>query len=230
VRIRVKVCGITSLEDALLAVEAGADAVGFIFVPGTPRHVTPDQAAAIVAGLPPLVAPVGVFWDRPVAEVRAVAAAAGLSAVQLHGAEPPEEVAALGLPVLKTIKVEGPADLMVLDRYQPAAFLLDSKARWSEGEARAPISWTLAGEAARRARVILAAGLTPENVARAIGIARPFGVDVNSGVEARPGRKDPVRVRRFLSEVREASELLGAAGDGDQGFVPAGAPAGGVRG
>ena len=229
-RIRVKVCGIASLEDALLAVEAGADAVGFIFVPGTPRHVTPDQAAAIVAALPPLVAPVGVFWDHPVAEVRAVAAAARLAAVQLHGAEPPEDVAALGLPVLKTIKVEGPADLLVLDRYRPAAFLLDSKTRWSEGEARAPISWTLAGEAARRARVVLAAGLTPENVGRAIGIARPLrggrqlGSRGPAGPEgSRPGAAVPGRGPRGLGR-------LGAAGDGDQGFVPAGTPAGGARG
>jgi phosphoribosylanthranilate isomerase len=221
VRVRVKVCGITSLEDALLAVEAGADALGFIFVPGTPRHVTAERAAAIVAALPPLVSAVGVFWDHPVADVLATAGVVRLSAVQLHGAEPPEAVAALPLPVLKTIKVEGPSDLLALDRYHPAAFLLDSTARWSEGERRAPISWTLAGQAARRSRIVLSAGLTPENVGQAIRIARPWAVDVNSGVEAAPGRKDPVRVRRFLDAVREASDGLGPASG--SGFVPAGA-------
>lgn len=206
--IRVKVCGITCAEDALVAAEAGADALGFIFVEGTPRYVTPERAAAIVAALPPFVAPVGVFWDHSPEHVRAVARACGLAAVQLHGDEPPEMVAALGLPVLKTVKVRGPADLAQLRRYRPAAFLLDSPARWSEGEPRAPIPWGLAREAAARARVILSAGLTPESVGEAIRAVRPFGVDVNSGVEATPGRKDPERVRRFVRAARAAAEAL----------------------
>jgi phosphoribosylanthranilate isomerase len=192
---RVKVCGITNLDDALCAVVAGADALGFIFVEGTPRHVTPDRAARIVAGLPPGVLAVGVFWDHEVAHIEAVADACRLGAVQLHGAEPPETVRALSRPVLKTVKLGGPDDLSCLDRYRPAAFLLDSPARWSEGEARRPVSWTLAAEAARRAPVLLSAGLTPDTVADAIRAVRPGGVDVNSGVEGRPGRKDPDKVR-----------------------------------
>jgi len=203
--IRVKICGITSVDDALSAVEAGADALGFIFVEGTPRYVTPAQAAAIIDALPPLVSPVGVFWDHPGSHVRAVADECGLAAVQLHGTEPPEVVAAIGRPVLKTLKIAGPEDLALLDRYKPAAFLLDSPARWSEGEARAPISWTLARAAARRARIILSAGLTPETVGEAIRVARPFGVDVNSGVEAAPGRKDADKVRRFVRAARAAA-------------------------
>jgi phosphoribosylanthranilate isomerase len=210
---RVKICGITTLDDALWAAEAGADALGLIFVEGTPRYVAPDRAAAIVAGLPPFVCPVGVFWDHPPAHVARVAAECGLGAVQLHGAEPPEAVAALPHPVLKTIKVRSPDDLALLERYKPAAFLLDSPARWSEGEARAPISWTVAREAAGRARVILSAGLTPETVSEAIRVARPWGVDVNSGVEAAPGRKDPDRVRRFVRQARAAAAAL----DGDAG-------------
>ena len=202
--IRVKVCGITSVEDALVAAEAGADALGLIFVEGTPRYVTPARAAAIVAALPPFVCPVGVFWDHPVGHVRAVADECGLQAVQLHGTEPPEMVAALPVPVLKTVKIKGPDDLALLDRYKPAAFLLDSPARFSEGETRAPISWTLARQAARLSRVILSAGLTPDNVAEAIRIAGPWGVDVNSGVEAEPGRKDPEKVRRFVDAARRA--------------------------
>ena len=203
--LRVKICGITSLDDALCAVEAGADAIGLIFVERTPRYLTPAAAAAIVAGLPPFVCPVGVFWDHPPAHVAAIVAECGLGAVQFHGAEPPEAVAAAPVPVLKSIKIRDAQDLAQLDRYKPAAFLLDSPARWSEGEARVPISWTLAREAAIRGRVVLAGGLTPETVSDAVRVARPWGVDVNSGVEAAPGRKDPAKVERFIRAARAAA-------------------------
>jgi phosphoribosylanthranilate isomerase len=215
--VRVKICGITSLDDALWAAEAGADALGLIFVEGTPRYVTPAAAAAIVAGLPPFVCPVGVFWDHSPAHVAAVVAECGLGAVQLHGAEPPEVVAAMPRPVLKTIKVREAGDLAQLDRYKPAAFLLDSPARWSEGEARVPISWRVAREATSRGRVILSAGLTPETVGEAIRVARPWGVDVNSGVEAAPGRKDPSRVARFIQAAQAAAAGLDEAGEGSDG-------------
>lgn len=212
--LRVKICGITSLADALWAVEAGADALGLIFVEGTPRYMTPAAAAAIVAGLPPFVCPVGVFWDHPPAHVATIVAECGLGAVQLHGAEPPEVVAATPVPVLKSIKMRDAGDLAQLDRYKPAAFLLDSPARWSEGEARVPISWTLAREATARGRVILAGGLAPETVSEAVRVARPWGVDVNSGVESTPGRKDPAKVERFIREARAAAARLEGAGEG----------------
>ena len=212
--VRVKVCGITSLADARLAVDAGADALGFIFVEGTPRFVTPRAAAAIIAELPPFVTPVGVFWDHAPAHVKAVAEECRLGALQFHGSEPPEALLGHRLPTIKTIKIGGvPAseeDLRQVDRYQVSAFLLDSAARWSEGEMRAPLAWRLLAEGlariARRAvPVILAAGLTPDNVAEAIRAVRPFGVDVNSGVEARPGVKDPDKLRRFVAAARSAA-------------------------
>jgi phosphoribosylanthranilate isomerase len=215
--VRVKICGITNLDDALRAAEAGADALGLIFVEGTPRYVPPAAAAAIVAGLPPFVCPVGVFWDHSPAHVAAVAAECGLWAVQLHGAEPPEVLAAMPRPVLKTIKVREAGDLGEMDRYKPAAFLLDSPARWSEGGARAPISWTLARQGAARGRVILSAGLTPETVGEAIRVARPWGVDVNSGVEAAPGRKDPDKVARCIGAARAAAAGLEDADEGRRG-------------
>jgi phosphoribosylanthranilate isomerase len=203
---RVKICGITCVEDARLAVEAGADAIGLIFVEGTPRYVTPAAAAAIVAELPPFVTPVGVFWDHPVGHVKAVAEQARLGALQFHGDEPPEALAEHRLPTIKTIKVAGAADLARMGAYACRAFLLDSPDRWSEGESRSPISWELARDAAAGGRrVILSAGLTPDNVAAAIRIARPWAVDVNSGVEARPGRKDPARLRAFLAAARGAA-------------------------
>jgi len=133
-----------------------------------------------------------------------------LALAQLRG-HAPEHVTAMPRPVLKTIKVRDAGDLAQLDRYKAAAFLLDSAARWSEGEARRPISWTLAREANARGRVILAAGLTPETVGEAIRVARPWGVDVSSGVEAAPGRKDPAKVARFVRAARAAAAEL----DGD---------------
>jgi phosphoribosylanthranilate isomerase len=202
--VRVKICGITNEDDAQIAVAAGADAIGFIFVEGTPRFVTPEVAAPIIAGLPPFVTPVGVFWDHPTGHVKAVAAECRLGALQFHGAEPPESVAGLDLPAIKTIKVAGPESLAGMDRYDVAAFLLDSPARWSVGESRTPIEWTLAREAATRRTVILAAGLTPDNVADAVRFVAPYAVDVNSGVELRPGVKDPDKVRRFVAAAKSA--------------------------
>ena len=211
--VRVKVCGITRLEDALTAVEAGADALGFIFVESTPRFVTPEQVAPIVRALPPFVTPVGVFWDHPAGHVKAIAEACGLRALQFHGDERPEDLDGYPLPVIKTIKLVPSGELggrpvlnlIVTERYRKcaAALLLDSAARWSEGETREPIEWHLARRVdANRVRIILSGGLNPDNVARAIEIVRPYAVDVNSGVESEPGTKDPAKVRRFLAEAR----------------------------
>jgi phosphoribosylanthranilate isomerase len=201
---RIKICGITSVEDARLCVAAGADALGFIFVERTPRYVAPDAAARIIAGLPPFVTPVGVFWDHAAGHVKAVAEQCGLGALQFHGDETPEDLQEYRLPLIKTLKVAAAADLARMAGYRVSAFLLDSPSRWSEGEGRPPIPWDVAAEAARLHPVLLSAGLTAENVAGAVRRVRPYGVDVNSGVEARPGRKDPARVRRFVAEARAA--------------------------
>lgn len=215
---RVKICGITNVDDALMAVAAGADALGFIFVENTPRFVTPEQVRPIIRQLPPFVTPVGVFWDHPPGHVKAVAEACGLRALQFHGDEAPEDLAGFELPVIKTIKLPPAATIEGLPEYRlgdlaqvlryhsvVAAILLDSAARWSEGETREPIEWRLArGTLTQRLRLILSGGLTPDNVARAVTTARPYAVDVNSGVEARPGKKDPDKVRRFVAEARRA--------------------------
>ena len=202
---RVKICGITNVEDARVAVEAGADALGFIFVEGTPRYIAPAAAAEIIAGLPPFVTPVGVFWDHATGHVKAVAEECRLGALQFHGDEPPEALAGFTLPVIKTIKVGSPADLDGLERYRVAAFLLDSPARWSDGERREPIPWEFARRVPRRHPVILSAGLTPDNVARAVAVARPWGVDVVSGVEEQPGTKSPDKVRRFVAAAKSVA-------------------------
>jgi phosphoribosylanthranilate isomerase len=222
--IKVKICGITSVEDARMAVDAGADALGFIFVEGTPRFIEPAAAAAIIAWLPPFVTPVGVFWDHAPGHVKAVAEQCRLGALQFHGQEPPETLADHRLPAIKTIKlppgstIEGLPEfrtsegLEVLQYFKvAAAVLLDTTARWSEGEAREPIEWRHAARIVAsyrhwpRPKVILSGGLTPENVALAIATVKPYGVDVNSGVEARPGTKDPDKVRRFVAAARSAS-------------------------
>jgi phosphoribosylanthranilate isomerase len=220
---RVKICGITNLEDARMAVEAGADALGFIFVEKTPRFVTPEQATSIIRRLPPFVTPVGVFWDHPAGHVKAVVEACGLRVVQFHGDETPEDCQGYSVPVIKTIKlppattIDGLPEYRVTERFGAflyrkvvAAYLLDSQARWSEGEGREPLEWrgirVMAETQPREARVpiVLSGGLTPDNVATAVDIVRPFAVDVNSGVEAQPGKKDPHKVRRFIEATRRA--------------------------
>ena len=220
---RVKICGITNAADARVAVEAGADALGFIFVEGTPRFIEPAAAAAIIAWLPPFVTPVGIFWDHAEGHVKAVAEQCRLGALQFHGDEAPETLGEHRLPVIKTIKlppastIEGMPEYRVSESFEvlkyskvAAAVLLDTTARWSEGEAREPIEWRQAAAIAAtyrhkpRPQVILSGGLTPENVVRAIGIVKPYAVDVNSGVEAHPGTKDPDKVRRFVAAARSA--------------------------
>jgi phosphoribosylanthranilate isomerase len=200
--VRVKICGITNVEDAQASVDAGADALGFIFVEGTPRFITPEAAARIIATLPPFVTPVGVFWDHAPGHVKAVAEQCGLGALQFHGDEPPEALAGYHLPTIKTIKVSGPERLEMMDRYAVSAFLLDSPARWSEGEPRAPIAWQLVRRVATRRPIILSGGLKPDTVRDAVRLARPYAVDVNSGVEARPGKKDQEKVRRFIAAAK----------------------------
>jgi phosphoribosylanthranilate isomerase len=221
--IRVKICGITNLDDARLAVQAGADALGFIFVENTPRFVTPEQVAPIIRRLPPFVTPVGVFWDHAAGHVKAVIEACGLRAVQFHGDEKPEDCQGYSVPVIKTIKlppvgtIEGLPEYRLTERFGAflyrnvvAAYLLDSQARWSEGEAREPVEWKairMMGQMSppeSRVPIILSGGLNPDNVATAVDIVRPYAVDVNSGVEARPGRKDPGKMRRFVAEARRA--------------------------
>jgi phosphoribosylanthranilate isomerase len=201
---RVKICGITEADDAALAVEAGADALGFIFVPGTPRYIHPDGAAAIIAALPPLVAAVGVFVDQPPDEVLAIATACRLEAVQLHGAESAAYCHRLPVRVIKAFRVRGAESLEALAGYPAQAFLLDAFVEGQPGGTGVAFPWALAREAKRHGRIILSGGLRPETVAEAVRTVRPFGVDVSSGVERRPGRKDPEKVREFIAAVRHA--------------------------
>ena len=204
---RVKVCGITNLADARLALDAGADAVGFNFCRASPRYVSPAKAQRIIRRLPEKAVVVGVFVNRSPADVARIARMLRLDFVQLHGIEPPEEVARLARVhrVVRALRVAPHFRVAALREFPDvAAFLLDGYQRESRGGTGRSFNWRIARRAARFGRIILAGGLNPENVARAIRIARPTAVDVASGVEARPGKKDPARVRAFVEQVKQA--------------------------
>ncbi|HET8733919.1 MAG TPA: phosphoribosylanthranilate isomerase [Anaeromyxobacteraceae bacterium] len=203
-RVRAKVCGITRLEDALAAARLGADALGFNFWPGSKRFVTPAAAREIIRRLPPLVTPVGVFVNQPEDELRAVAAETGIQVLQLHGDEPPELCARLPLPVWKAVAVDRLGALSRLLSYEVQAFVLDTPSRGFGGSGR-PFDWSLAEGVSEATPIVLAGGLTPENVADAIRAVRPWAVDVASGVESSPGVKDADRMARFLAAVREVA-------------------------
>jgi len=207
--VRIKICGITNLEDALLAAEQGADALGFIFYAKSPRKVDPEIAREIIAQLPPFVAAVGVFVDEAAGVVRDLAAQVGLDWVQLHGQESPEYCRSLGSKVIKAFRVQDAESLPPLAAYRDAAhaLLLDTYKRGQVGGTGEVFDWRLAREARKYGRIILAGGLTPENVAQAIAAAWPAAVDAASGTEAAPGRKDPEKLRRFFAEIKSTSVI-----------------------
>lgn len=201
-RVRIKICGVTRLEDALAAAQLGVDALGFNFWPGSKRFVTPEAAGRIIDRLPPFVVPVGVFVNQTEEELRAIAAESGIQVFQLHGDEPPELCGRLHLPVVKAIPVDQVRSLSRLLSYEVQAFLLDTPSRGFGGTGK-PFDWSLAEGVSEVAPVILAGGLTPANVADAIRAVRPWAVDVASGVESAPGVKDPEKMSRFVAAVRE---------------------------
>jgi phosphoribosylanthranilate isomerase len=204
---RVKICGITTWEDARLSIDLGASALGFNFYPPSPRATSPANAWSIIRRLPPFVETVGVFVNWPPLVVDALARALRLGAVQLHGAESPGEVDELirTQRVIKAVRVKTGFRVASLARYRAAdAILLDGFARGLHGGTGRTLDWKLARTAGRYGRIILAGGLTPENIAEAIRVAEPYAVDVASGVEARPGRKDPARLRALFAAIASA--------------------------
>ncbi|MBM4283627.1 MAG: phosphoribosylanthranilate isomerase [Deltaproteobacteria bacterium] len=207
--VRVKICGITNLNDALLAAELGAHALGFIFYPKSRRYIKPTEARNIIRQLPPLVLTVGVFVDEDPGAVREVAAIAGLDWLQLHGAESPDYCRALERRVIKGLRIRGPKTLLTLPDYRDAvqAVLLDSYKADTPGGTGETFDWDLARQARDYGPIILAGGLTPNNVARAIETVRPAAVDVASGVEAAPGKKDHEKLRRFFQACRELKDI-----------------------
>jgi len=197
--VKVKICGITSATDALMAATAGADAVGLNFYRASPRYIDPDRALAIRLALPPFVAAVGIFVDEDNDRVREIMDHCRLDYAQLHGREGPRRVAQLkGYRIIKAIRIRSEEDLRELERYRVDGFLLDTYVKDAPGGTGQTFDWDVARAAANRARVILAGGLTPDNVAQAVAAGRPYGVDVASGVENEPGKKDRKLVNRFV--------------------------------
>jgi phosphoribosylanthranilate isomerase len=201
---RVKICGITNPEDALHAAACGADALGFVFYAGSPRHVTPEQALDIVAELPPFVTRVGLFVNERPETIRVVAGKCGLDAIQLHGDEDPEDCLLPPYRVIKGVRPRTVADLDVLSAYRVAALLVDAAVPGQFGGTGQRADWQLAAQLAATRRVILAGGLSPANVVAAVQAVHPYGIDVSSGVESTPGKKDPVKVAQFIRLVKEA--------------------------
>jgi phosphoribosylanthranilate isomerase len=198
---QIKICGITCWADARLAVDGGADALGFNFYAPSPRYIAPAEARAIARRLPRSVARVGVFVNARSEEVAEVARVAGLDLVQLHGEESPAAAARLARlrPVIKAFRVRRGFRVAELERYRgAAAYLLDSFCSTAYGGTGRRFDWTIAVRATAFGPLVLAGGLTPENIARAVERVRPAAVDICSGVESLPGRKDPRRLRRLL--------------------------------
>lgn len=206
--VHVKICGLTTLADACAAWQAGADLLGFIFVAGSPRCVTPARAADIVRGLRGEgcdALAVGVFAGMPIDEVRRTAEAVGLDLVQLHGDETPAQAAEAGRPVIMARRVRGRVPWEDLARYEAWAYLLDSHVPGRLGGTGRAWDYGVAAEGRPEgARVILAGGLDPDNVAAAVRAVRPWGVDVATGVEIAPGRKDAARMVQFVQRAKGA--------------------------
>jgi phosphoribosylanthranilate isomerase len=212
--VRVKICGITSLLDACAACDAGANYLGFNFYEKSPRCVARSEAARIRSQLPPNVEAVGVFVNHQPMDIFALAASVRLKAAQLHGDEKPQDIADLSraIPIIKAFRVDGDFRLDLLPKYTKVfAFLLDSAGEAGQyGGTGQTFDWSIAQQAAKSHRIILAGGLKVGNVAEAIRMVRPFAVDVASGVETKAGKKDHGLIREFIQEVRRAEKELEA--------------------
>jgi phosphoribosylanthranilate isomerase len=198
-RVKIKICGLTNLADARWAVDCGADYLGFVMVPQSPRFIDPAQVAEICRQLPAAVQKVGVFMNRPATEVMDILAQCGLDIAQLHGDETDDTAVEIGVQrVWKAVSLTNAADISRTADFPAAALLVDTAVHGRRGGTGRVGDWALAAALAGKRRIILAGGLNPENVGRAVAAVHPFGVDVSSGVEAKPGRKEPDAVRRFI--------------------------------
>jgi phosphoribosylanthranilate isomerase len=203
--VKVKICGITNPEDAQAVVDCGADALGFVFFKDSPRYISPVRAAAIIRKLPSFVQTVGVFVNEPAEEIDKTVLECGIDLIQLHGDESPESCA-LSRRTIKAIRVKSLESLSSLEAFSDlvSAFLLDAYAPDKLGGTGLIFNWDIAKEAKQFGRIILAGGLTPDNVAEAVRFVRPYAVDVSSGVELSKGKKDHRKVRLFIERAKSA--------------------------
>lgn len=200
--VKIKICGITNLDDALHACACGADALGLVFYGKSPRCVTPAAAQAIVSALPPFVTTVGLFVNETPQRVRDITAFCGLDVIQLHGDEEPEACDFAPRRSIKALRVKDAASLTAHARFKTSALLLDAWVPGAYGGTGESFNWELAAEIAKVRPVILAGGLTPGNVAEAVRSVHPYAVDVSSGVEVAAGKKDPEKVAAFIRNAK----------------------------
>ncbi len=198
---KVKICGITRVEDALVAADAGADAVGFIFSRSSPRYIEPERAAEIIRKLPRHTTPVGVFVNAPRKEINAVITQSGIRCIQLHGEETAAETRDFSIPVMKAFRVGAGFDSAVLSGYAVAGYLLDTYDPVKRGGTGKAFDWAIARAAKPAGRIIVSGGLNPDNILEAVKLVGPYAVDVNSGVEKSPGIKDGEKIARLFHVV-----------------------------
>jgi phosphoribosylanthranilate isomerase len=203
--IRIKICGITRLEDAISASRLGVDALGYIFYEKSKRFISPANAAAIIKKIPPFITNVGVFVDASLETIKQVQQITGIGTIQLHGHESPEFCAQVSGRVIKAFSVSNNFRISIIREYSGlSAFLLDAWDENLKGGTGKPIEWSLAAKAAQMGNLILAGGLGPINLKEAIEIVKPYGVDLNSGVEVMPGQKNPAKMQEAVQIVRKA--------------------------
>jgi phosphoribosylanthranilate isomerase len=201
--IKIKICGITNLEDAEAAIDLGADALGFVFYQKSPRSISPAEAASIISKLPPFISTIGVFVDESPGEIQKIVEKTGSGIVQLHGNEPPESCR-MPVKIIKGIRVESIESLEPLAIYRDlvSAFLLDTYAPHTPGGTGQVFNWEIAIQAKKFGRVILAGGLNPENISEAVSLVKPYAVDVSSGIELNKGKKDHQKMKLFIERAR----------------------------
>ena len=203
--VKIKICGITNVDDAMAAVEFGADALGFVFFRGSPRYISPGDAASIIRKLPSFVITIGVFVDEKPEETEKIITSTCIDIIQLHGDEPPA-MCAFSRRIIKAIRVKSLASLDPLVHYQDkvSAFVLDTFSPDSFGGTGLKFNWDIATYAKQFGRIILSGGLTPDNIGEAIKQVQPYGVDVSSGVELKKGKKDHQKMRLFIERAKAA--------------------------
>lgn len=199
---KIKICGITNMEDAQAAAEYGADALGFIFYKESKRYVDPQVAKSIISSLPPFITTVGVFVNQGMDEISQIKEATGIQVAQLHGDETPEFVSSLPIDVIKVIRVKDKSDLDKVAQYSAQAILFDTYSDKEYGGTGESFDWEILNNLSSEKKVILSGGLNPENVLEAVQIVRPYAVDVSSGVEDTPGKKDHTKIKKFIEAIK----------------------------
>ena len=199
---KIKICGITNMEDAQVAADFGADALGFIFYKESKRYVDPQVAMSIISSLPPFITTVGVFVNQELDEISQIKETTGIQVVQLHGDETPEFVSSIPFNAIKAIRVKDKSDLDKVAQYAGQAILFDTYSDKEYGGTGESFDWSILNDMSSTKKIVLSGGLNPENILEAVKIVGPYAVDVSSGVEDKPGKKDHTKIKRFIEAIK----------------------------